>query len=81
MVAITSDEFCAKLSGVAASRRWRLARARSIEEAEMLIVRKPTPLVIYEGDAGNGNWRFMPGDLYDLPPHWLRAARVGNDAE
>jgi hypothetical protein len=70
VVVITGDEaFYARLRRIADDRRWRLARAQSIEEAEMLIGRKPTPLVVYEGEAGNGNWRFALRRLNDLPPH------------
>jgi DNA-binding NarL/FixJ family response regulator len=69
-VVITGDEtFYSRLRRIADDCRWRLVRAESIEEAEMLIGRKPTPLVVYEGDAGNGNWRFALRRLTDLPPH------------
>jgi DNA-binding NarL/FixJ family response regulator len=69
-VVITGDEtFYTRLRRIADERRWRLARAESIEETEMLIGRKPTPLVVYESDSGNGNWRFALRRLNDLPPH------------
>jgi hypothetical protein len=70
VVVITADEsFHAKLRRIADERKWRLMRAESIEEAEMPIGRKPTPLVVYESDAGNGNWRFALRRLHALPPH------------
>ena len=69
-VVITADDsFYAKLRRLGDEHRWCLVRAQSIEEAEVLIGRGPTPLVVYEGDAGNGNWRFALRRLNALPPH------------
>lgn len=69
-VVITADDaFYAQLRHIADERGWRVARAESIEKAETLIGHKPTPLVIYEGEAGNGNWRFALRRLNNLPTH------------
>ncbi len=70
VVVITADEsFHARLRRIADECRWRLARAESFEEAEVLIGRKPTPLVVYESDGSNGNWRFALRRLNALPQH------------
>jgi len=69
LVVITGDEeFYGRLRGIAIEFQWRLARAESIEEAELLVGRKPTPLVIYEGDPDSGNWRFALRRLNELLP-------------
>jgi hypothetical protein len=70
LVVISADEeFYARLRRIAGECGWNLERATTIEAAETMVARKPTPLVVYEGDSDRGNWRFAVRRLNDLPPH------------
>ena len=81
-IVITADEeFYLKLGQIAGSCDWKIARVASIDEAEALIRNKPAPLVVYEGDSGDGNWRSGLRRLNELPTHpcVLLASSVSDD--
>lgn len=81
VVVTPDDEFHARLQQIALSCHWRIARAASIEEAEVLIASRPTPLVVYEADRNDTNWRVALGRLNGQPTHpcVLLASRVADD--
>lgn len=82
LVVITADdEFYARLRRIADDCHWKIDRIATFEAAEVLVAKKPTPLVVYEGDSGSGNWRFALRRLHELPSHpcVLLASPVADD--
>lgn len=81
-IVITADEeFYVRLHQIADINEWRIERALSTEEAEKLILAKPTPIVILDSDSNDGNWRHALRGLNDLQvqPCVLLASRVADD--
>lgn len=81
IIITTDEEFYLRLHKLANSNEWRIGRALSTNEAEKLIRAKPTPIVIYDSDSNDGNWREALRGLNDLPaqPCVLLASRVADD--
>ena len=81
-IVITADEeFYLTLQRIASTCEWRIWRAGSVDEAEALISAKPTPMVIYERDSTDGNWRCALRRLNEssAKPCVLLASQVADD--
>jgi len=81
LVVLSADgEFYARLEQIAAGRKWQIARAASLEQAEALLDAEPSPLIICEHDP-EGHWRSALRRLNVLPvkPCTLLASRVADD--
>ena len=81
IVITTDEEFYLRLHKIANTHAWRIERAFATDEAEKLIRTKPTPIVIYDSDSNDGNWREALRGLNELPaqPCVLLASRVADD--
>jgi hypothetical protein len=81
-IVITEDEeFYLRLKQIASTCEWRIARATSLDEAEPLIKAEPTPMVVYDRDLDDGNWRYALRRLNESPaqPCVLLASQVADD--
>jgi len=81
LVITADEEFYLKLRQIALSCQWKIARAVSIGEAEILIRNEPVPLVVYESDSGTGDWQSGLRRLNELSRHpcVLLASAVSDD--
>jgi hypothetical protein len=81
-IVITPDEeFYVRLQQIAGTCEWRIGRAASLDEAETLIKAKPTPMVVYDRDSSDGNWRWALRRLNEsaAKPCVLLASQVADD--
>jgi hypothetical protein len=81
VVITVDDEFYLRLERIAGAYNWRIGRALSIDAARALISVKPAPIVIYDSDSNEGDWRGALRRMNDLSAHpcVLLASRVADD--
>jgi len=80
-VITADDDFYLRLEQIATAYQWRIKRALSADEAQALIRTQPTPIVIYDSDSNEGDWRGALRRMNDLSAHpcVLLASRVADD--
>ena len=69
IVITTDEEFHATLQQIAGACKWRIGRAASVDDVGTLIRANPTPMVVYDRDSAEDNWRNAVRLLSDLPAH------------
>jgi DNA-binding NtrC family response regulator len=80
-IVITADEeFYLRLQRIAGAFEWQIGRAASLAEAETLIQARPTPMVVWDRDSSDGNWRCALRRLNESPaqPCVLLASQVAD---
>lgn len=81
-IVITADEqFYSTLQQIAGTSEWRIGRSESVGQVDAMIKAKPTPMVVYDRDSTDDNWRDAVRHLSDLPVHpcVLLASRVADN--
>jgi len=81
-IVISADEdFYIRLREIASSCNWQIGRATSVDEVELLVKAKPTPIVVYERNAEDGNWRDKVRRIGSLPsqPCVFLGSQVADD--
>jgi DNA-binding NarL/FixJ family response regulator len=69
IVVTTDDVFYSALQQIAVARAWRIGRSASVDQAEAIMKAKPAPIVVYDRDSTEDNWRDAVRRLSDLPAH------------
>src|SRR5580658_4029081 len=69
-IVITADEeFYVTLQQIAGTCEWRIGRSAAVDQVEPLVKADPTPIVIYDRDSTDDNWRDAVRRLSELPAH------------
>jgi len=82
LVVITRDEpFYTRLQNIATACKWRIARAQSVDDVHRQISGAPAPIVVYERDWDDGDWRAGLSRLHQTgaKPCILLASRVADE--